>query len=154
MLRSDLLRVNCARMTSAVVVRPMTVADLESARALWREAEGVALAVGDDVDTLTRYLARNPGLSAVAVENERLVGAVLAGHDGRRGYLYHLAVVRERQGAGIGRALAERVQHGMKEAGVERSLILVLKGNDAGRRFWERLGWEGLAHAEPMGIDL
>lgn len=131
----------------------MTVADLEPARDLWAKAEGVELSLGDGVDDLRRYLQRNPDLSAVAEAGGRVVGAVLAGHDGRRGYLYHLAVAPERRGEGIGRALVQRVQRQLKAAGVERILILVARGNDAGRRFWERVGWEGLNEAEPMGID-
>jgi ribosomal protein S18 acetylase RimI-like enzyme len=132
----------------------MTAADLPPARQLWIETEGVELAEGDSVEDLKRYLLRNPGMSFVAVAGERLVGAVLAGYDGRRGLLYHLAVARDQRGAGIGRALVERLLAALKNAGAVRMLILVARDNPAGEKFWSKQGWEALTFAEPMGLDL
>lgn len=136
------------------VIRAMTPADLPAALALWSAAEGVSVAEGDSPEELARYLQRNPGASQVAVEIGVLVGAVLAGHDGRRGFLYHLAVAPECRGRGHGRVLAARALSVLREAGVRRVLILVARDNPAGRAFWLRCGWEGMEFAEPMGIDL
>ncbi|HRE07846.1 MAG TPA: GNAT family N-acetyltransferase [Opitutaceae bacterium] len=132
----------------------MTVADLPAARELWAAAEGVELAEGDSVSELSAYLDRNPHLSQIAELDGRVVGAVLAGHDGRRGFLYHLAVDHERRGSGLGTALVDRALAALKAAGVVRVLILVARDNPSGRRFWSNRGWEGLAFAEVMGRDL
>ncbi len=136
--------------------RPMTAADLPAATALWAQAEGVELAEGDRPEQLAAYLKRNRGLSFVAepVAATALAGAVLAGHDGRRGLLYHLAVAPDQRRRGIGRALVERAVAALRADGVERVLILVARDNDAGRDFWARHGWETLASAEPMGRNL
>lgn len=135
-------------------LRAMTPDDLPAAIDLWSRAAGVSIAEGDSLEELARYLQRNPGASQVVCEGGRLIGAVLAGHDGRRGFLYHLAVDSERQGRGYGRLLAERALAVLREAGLRRVLILVARDNAAGRAFWARCGWEGMEFAEPMGIDL
>ena len=132
----------------------MTEADLLSARQLWSEVEGAELAEGDSVSELAGYLRRNPGMSFVVIAGERLVGAVLAGYDGRRGLLYHLAVSSEHRGAGLGRALVERSLAALKDAGVVRVLILVSRDNPIGEKFWSKQGWEPLTFAQPMGLDL
>lgn len=135
-------------------LRPMQISDLASACRLWSEAEGVELAEGDSLEELTAYLARNPAMSWVALEGERLVGAVLAGHDGRRGYVYHLAVERSCRGKGIGQALMQQVHATLKSTGVRRALLLVAADNAAGHSFWGKQGWEELEFARPMGRDL
>lgn len=132
----------------------MTEADLPAARKLWAETEGVELAEGDSVAELAGYLRRNPGMSFVACSGEQLVGAVLAGHDGRRGLLYHLAVARDQRGRHLGRKLTERSLAAVKAAGVVRGLILVARDNGDGGRFWTKQGWEPLTFAQPMGLDL
>ena len=76
----------------AVVIRPMTITDYEAVRALWTSCEGVGLNDADRPEALSAYLERNPGMSFVAQQGDAIVGAVLCGHDGRRGYLNHLAV--------------------------------------------------------------
>ena len=142
-------------MSAAVAYRPLHSADLPAARALWAAAEGVELAEGDSPAELERFLRRNPDLSQAAVDAAgRLVGAVLAGHDGRRGLLYHLAVAPDCRGCGIGRELAGRALAALRGAGLVRVLILVARDNDAGRLFWLRQGWEPLDFAEPLARDL
>ena len=132
----------------------MTEDDLPAARQLWAETEGVKLAEGDSVAELTAYLRRNPGMSFVAHGDERLVGAILAGHDGRRGYLYHLAVSPPQRGKRLGRRLAEKSISTLKAAGIVRALILVFRDNASGEQFWSKRGWETLTFAQPMGLDL
>lgn len=133
----------------------MTQAHIAAARQLWAETEGVEVAEGDSPAELARYLARNPGFSTVALDADgTLVGAVLCGHDGRRGYVYHLAVHPARRGEGIGRAAMKRSLDLLRAAGVVRALLLVAADNDGGARFWQREGWEDMPFAKPMGIDL
>jgi ribosomal protein S18 acetylase RimI-like enzyme len=134
--------------------RPLTETDLPAARQLWAEADGVELSEGDSVEELTQYLLRNPGMSYAALSGETLVGAVLAGYDGRRGFLYHLAVAGDYRRSRIGRALVAHALAALKAARVVRVLILVSSDNEIGQAFWSRQGWEHLTFAQPFGIDL
>jgi ribosomal protein S18 acetylase RimI-like enzyme len=139
---------------SNVQLRPMTVADLPAARELWAEADGVELSEGDSVPELTRYLHRNPRMSFVAVSGARIVGALLAGHDGRRGFLYHLAVAPDFRRNHIGRTLVAESLASLKAAEVVRVLLLVSRDNELATQFWSKRGWQPLTLAEPMGLDL
>lgn len=135
-------------------IRAMTVADLPAALQLWSATEGVEVAEGDRPGELARFLERNPGFSTVAEEDGALVGAVLCGHDGRRGYIYHLAIRADRRGRELGRRIMQRSLGLLQSAGLARALLLVEAGNQGGREFWLREGWEELAAARPMGFDL
>lgn len=128
--------------------------DYEATIALWNASEGVEVAEGDDRDTIARYLERNPGLSRVALNGNRVVGAVLSGHDGRRGLIYHLAVAADHRGQGIGKKLVEECLAGLRLAGIPRVLILVSKDNVIGGEFWVARGFEPLGGAAAYGIDL
>ncbi len=133
----------------------MTHADIADARRLWASVEGVELAEGDAPEEIARYLARNSALSTVAVADDgRLLGAVLCGHDGRRGFVYHLAVDAAHRGEGIGRAVMQRSLNALKAEGVKRVLLLVSVENAGGEMFWRREGWGEMSFAKPMGIDL
>jgi len=138
----------------SLVIRTMSTADLPGAIALWSEAEGVSVAEGDSPAELASYLVRNPEASQVAYLGNTLVGALLAGHDGRRGFLYHLAVASSQRGRGLGRDLSTRALTVLRAQGLRRVLILVASDNPSGRAFWLRCGWEGMEFAQPMGIDL
>jgi ribosomal protein S18 acetylase RimI-like enzyme len=137
-----------------VQFRPMTSEDLPAAHGLWAETPGVELAEGDRVDELEAYLRRNRDLSQVAFFGSQLIGAVLVGHDGRRGILYHLAVIEGHRGNGIGRKLVENGLIALKSEGVSRALLLVDRENENGSKFWKSMGWEPLSFAEAMGTDL
>jgi len=134
--------------------RPMTESDLSAACALWAVSEGVELAEGDSLAELGSFLRRNPGTSQVVVLGGEVVGALLAGSDGRRGYLYHLAVRRDHRRRGLASKMVEKALAALRGQGLRRVLILVARGNQDGRQFWLRNGWEALGIAEPMGIDL
>ena len=124
-------------------LRPMTVADLPACLALWDGMPGISLfPATDSHDGLKRYLARNPGLSVVALFDGQLVGAALAGHDARRGYLHHVAVAAEHRRKGLGRALVEWCLRALTNEGIGRCLIFVNAGNDEGKGFWRHIGWE------------
>lgn len=143
-----------AQQGGVATVRAMTEADILAARALWASAEGVELAEGDSLEELAAYLRRNPGASHVAYDGPHLVGAVLAGHDGRRGLVYHLAVAPSHRGRDLGRDLVARSLAALRAQGITRVLGLVARDNPGGRRFWIRCGWEPLEFAEPIAIDL
>lgn len=126
----------------APAYRPFALEDLPEALALWRATEGIGLSSADEPDAIAAYLSRNPGCSFVARLDGELVGAVLAGHDGRRGYLHHLAVRADQRGQGIGRELAARCLAALSREGIEKCHLFVYAGNASGRAFWRKVGWE------------
>ena len=136
-----------------IETREFRIDDYEAALELWKKVEGLDVAEGDDRETVGRFLKRNPGLSRVANVGSTTVGAVLCGHDGRRGYIYHLAVDPAYQGLGIAKRLMTECLEGLKRAGLERANILVAKDNPRGLEFWRRSGWEDLDGAAAMGRD-
>jgi N-acetylglutamate synthase len=137
-----------------IQTRDFRIEDYDAAVELWSRVEGLDVAEGDDRETIRRFLRQNRSLSRVAIEGSTIVGAVLCGHDGRRGYIYHLAVDPARQGLGLGKRLIDECLTGLKRAGLERANILVAKDNPRGREFWRRCGWEDLDGAAAMGIDV
>jgi putative acetyltransferase len=112
-------------------LRTFQPADHAAALALWQRTEGMGLGSWDEAGPIGQFLERNPSLSVVAEADGRLVGAVLCGHDGRRGFLYHLAVDREFRGQGLGRKLAESCLDRLRALGLTR----------CSRRFWQHLGF-------------
>lgn len=137
-----------------IQTREFRLEDYDAAVELWRGLEGLDLAEGDDRETIRGFLGRNPGLSRVATNESKIIGAVLCGHDGRRGYIYHLAVDPAYQGRGLARRLIDECVAGLKRAGLQRANILVAKDNPRGLEFWRRCGWEDLDGAAPMGRDV
>ncbi|MHC4593212.1 MAG: GNAT family N-acetyltransferase [Planctomycetota bacterium] len=121
----------------------MSLDDYDEAISLWQQCEGVGLHLhGSDCrDELEQHLRRNPGLSFVARSGGKLVGAVLCGHDGRRGYLSHLAVAPPFRQRGIGRALVDRCLAALGAAGIRKCNIVVFASNTAGLEFWDSMGW-------------
>src|SRR5262245_9846788 len=123
-------------MQGDIGTRAIRADDYEAVIELWLQAEGVEVAEGDDPETILNYLKRNPGLSRVALCDGRVVGGVLCGHDGRRGLLYHLAVVATHRGRGIGQRLVQEALDGLRLCGIKRVLILVERDNVRGSEFW------------------
>jgi ribosomal protein S18 acetylase RimI-like enzyme len=116
--------------------------DYDEVLALWQRCEGVGLTPSDSREAVHAYLARNAGLSLVARDGARIVAAVLCGHDGRRGYLYHLAVAQEYRRQGLGRALVDRCLAQLAAAGIHKATIFVYAHNQAGQEFWRNTGWK------------
>ncbi len=121
-------------------LREFEAGDVESALALWAASEGVGQGPGDSEAGVRRFLARNPGLSFVAVEGAAIVGAILGSDDGRRGFIYHLAVAPSARRRGIATALARRCLDGLQRAGLERCQVFVFAENAAARSFWHAMG--------------
>lgn len=134
--------------------REFCISDYEAALQLWQRVEGLEIAEGDDRDGVAQFLARNPGLSRVAVDGSAIVGVILCGHDGRRGHIYHLAVDPDYRGCRVGKRLVDECLKGLRGAGVTRAIILVADDNLRGAEFWKRLGWEEIPGALAMGIDV
>src|SRR3954465_162162 len=124
--------------SSSITTRELAISDYAAAVSLWEQVEGVEVCEGDLEHEIGAYLKRNPGLSRVACDGAEVIGAVLCGHDGRRGWIYHLAVASQYRGCGIGRRLADECLDGLRAAGIRRAIILVASDNPGGRDFWLR----------------
>ncbi len=123
-------------------VVPLTMDDFDAVHALWEESEGIGLHGAEDSrEGIEAYLERNPGLSFTACYADHVVGAVLCGQDGRRGYLHHLAVAPAYRRHGIGRALAEACQDTLAAQGIRKCHIFIYNANEQGIAFWQRIGW-------------
>jgi N-acetylglutamate synthase len=124
-----------------IQLRRMHIADYDLVLALWQTTEGIGLSSADEQPAIARYLQRNPGMSFVAVDNRQIAGAILCGHDGRRGYLHHLAVAPSCRYRGIGRQLVERCLAALSAAGIDKCHLFVFADNAPAVAFWKRVGW-------------
>ena len=136
-----------------ISTRAFVIADYDRAVALWRNVDGVEICEGDSREEIGVYLARNPGLSRVAESEREVVGAVLCGHDGRRGFVYHLAVAPAFRGRGVGKLMLDESIRGLRAEGIQRALLLVATDNAKGHEFWLRHGWEDIA-ALALALDV
>lgn len=121
--------------------RTMTIDDYEAAIALWSESEGVRLRDADSREGIEKYLLRNPGLSFVAEEDGELAGTIMAGHDGKRGYVQHLSVADAHRREGIAARLVSLCLEALKHEGILKSHLMILPENEAAKQFWASQGW-------------
>ncbi|MGB0388887.1 MAG: GNAT family N-acetyltransferase [Ardenticatenaceae bacterium] len=124
-----------------IVIQEMRSEDYDEVLALWQSSPGVGLSHADSREGIRRFLERNPALSFVARDNQELVGVVLGGHDGRRGYIHHLTVRQSHRRAGIGGALVERCLSALRQEGIGKCHLFVFKDNQAGIAFWKESDW-------------
>ncbi len=124
-----------------VLIQEMTIQDYDEVHALWQESEGIELSEVDTKDDIARFLEQNPGLSFVVRDNGQLVGAVLCGHDGRRGYIDQLAVRKSHRRQGIGKGLVSRCLYNLMRIGIRKWHLFVLEDNQDAIAFWKKLGW-------------
>src|SRR5947209_17178874 len=110
----------------ATSFREMVLADYNEVQRLWAETPGLCLGDDDTAERIALYLARNPGLCFVALDEQRIAGTVLAGHDGRRGILRHLAVAKPYRGKGIGRQLVRVALEGLSGQGIQKCNVFVM----------------------------
>ena len=141
-------------MQAEIEFRTLAPFDYDQVVALWRISDGVEVAEGDDKESFTRYLDRNPSLSYAAICAGAIVGACICGHDGRRGLVYHLAVAPEYRGQGIAKEILKMGLAGLRKCGIARVIILVAKDNCLGQEFWISQGFEHISGALPLGMDL
>ena len=124
-----------------ITIRPMTIKDYDEVYAMWLITSRRALSSADERPQIERYLKRNEGLSQVAVVDGKIVGTVLAGHDGRRGFIHHMAVLPEYRRRHIGHALAEKAIEKIKSEGIEKTHIFCYQDNETGQKFWRDFGF-------------
>ena len=123
-------------------IREMTADDYDAVWALWMSCKNMGFNDLDDSRAgIGRYLRRNPSTCFVAEAGETLAGAILAGHDGRRGYIYHMAVGAGFRRQGVGAALVERCLEALEAEDIHKVALVAFKYNEAGNAFWEKLGF-------------
>lgn len=123
-------------------IRLMNPEDFDTVYALWRATPGMGLNDIDDTpEGIARFLARNPGCCFVAEHEERIVGVILSGHDGRRGFIYHMAVHPSMRKQGIGTNLLKHATAALHAQGIHKAMLVVLEHNELGNTFWEGQGF-------------
>lgn len=128
--------------TYMYTIRTMTKHDYDTVMALMQQTPGISLRDADSRTNIARYLERNPGHSFVALSDAEIVGCIMSGHDGRRGYLQHLLVHPQHRGLGIASTLVEHCLAALEKIGIYKSHIDVLKGNEEGAAYWRSRGWQ------------
>lgn len=124
-------------------IRVMTMDDYEKVYRLWTNTAGVGMrSLDDSPEGINKFLKRNPTTNFVTEIDSEIVGVTLSGHDGRRGYIYHTAVIPECRGKGIGKALVQAVYEAMAKEGINKIALVVFSTNELGNGFWQRQGWE------------
>ena len=124
------------------MVRTMTIEDYDGVSALWKTINGFAIrSVDDSREGVEAFLRRNPTTSVVAEEDGKIVGAILCGHDGRRGCLYHVCVHKDYRRHGIGKAMVVKCMQELKSEKINKVSLIAFTKNDIGNAFWNCIGW-------------
>lgn len=124
------------------MVRPMTIDDYDQVYDLWLRISGFGIrSIDDSKEGVEKFLKRNPGFSMVAVEDDKIVGAILSGHDGRRACFYHVCVDPEHRNKGIAKSMVSAAVLALKDEGINKVNIIAFKKNRLGNGFWTSLGW-------------
>lgn len=124
------------------MLRVMTIEDYDEVYALWKQIHGFGIrSVDDSREGVARFLKRNPSTSVVAVEDGKIVGAILCGHDGRRGCLYHVCVDENYRMRGIGKSMVVFAMEALKKEEINKVSLIAFTKNDIGNAFWNEIGW-------------
>ena len=127
---------------SDVQIHTLREEDFPALMSLWQRCPGMGLNDRDDSpEGVARFLRRNPATCFAAVEDGRIIGCILAGHDGRRGYIYHTAVEPARQGRGVGTALVKAALDALRSEEISKVALLVFRRNEGGNAFWQKQGF-------------
>ncbi len=120
----------------------MTIEDYEKVYQLWLSCSGMGLNnLDDSKDGIAKYLDRNPDTCFVAEKSDEIIGVIISGHDGRRGFIYHTAVNPEYRNQGIAKMLVEAAMDALKANGINKVALVVFDRNKDGNAFWEKVGF-------------
>lgn len=124
------------------MIRLMKLDDYDELLALWQSIDGMGMrSLDDSRQGIERFLKRNPNTCFVHEVDEKIVGAILSGHDGRRGYIYHAAVHQDFRNKKIGKGLVDSALKALKVEGINKAALVVFKDNALGNNFWEQYGF-------------
>lgn len=125
-----------------MTIRIMTIEDYEAVYELWMSCAGMGLNnLDDSKEGIEKFLCRNPETCFIAEEDNEVVGVILAGNDGRRGYIYHTAVNPSLRNQGIGTALVQAAMEALHSLGINKVALVVFSKNEDGNTFWEKTGF-------------
>lgn len=125
-----------------ITIRPMRQSDYPNVYQLWKTIKGFGIRSMDDSEEgVARFLRRNPSTSMVAEAGGQMVGAILCGHDGRRGCFYHVCVREGYRKQGIGKNMAVKAMKALQEEGINKVCLIAFKKNEVGNSFWKSVGW-------------
>ena len=125
------------------MIKVMTINDYEELFELWQNTANMGLrSLDDSKEGISCFLKRNPNTNFVVYEDGQLVGAILCGHDGRRGYIYHTVVLPDYRRRGIASSLVESAIAALQKEGITRVCLNVMETNEQGKKFWISKGWE------------
>lgn len=125
-----------------VEIRTMTADDYEGVKSLWMTIHGFGIrSVDDSREGVERFLRRNPTTSVVAVDGKQIIGAILCGHDGRRGCLYHVCVNESYRRKGIGKKMVVFCMEALRKEEINKVSLIAFTKNDIGNAFWNCIGW-------------
>ena len=120
----------------------MKIGDYEGVSELWHSIQGFAIrSIDDSRKGVEAFLNRNPGMSVVAELDKRIIGAILCGHDGRRGCLYHVCVHPDHRLKGIGKSMVLYCMNALKDEHINKVSLIAFTRNDVGNAFWKEIGW-------------
>ena len=120
----------------------MTIEDYQGVHDLWMSIKGFGIrSVDDSREGVEMFLKRNPTTSVVAIEDGKVVGSILCGHDGRRGCLYHVCVAEQYRRHGIGKAMVVQAMNALKVEHINKVSLIAFTQNDIGNAFWKHIGW-------------
>lgn len=123
-------------------IRRMTIGDYEELYALWMSCTGMGLNdLDDSKEGIAVFLNRNPDTCFIAADKDRIIGAIMSGNDGRRGYIYHTSVHPDHRKRGVARRLVEKAMEALKGLGINKVALVVFERNREGNAFWERTGF-------------
>lgn len=125
-----------------IKIQTMTIEDYDKVKELWMTIHGFAIrSIDDSYEGVLRFLRRNPTTSVVAKMGDEVVGAILCGHDGRRGCLYHVCVREDVRRCGIGKKMVTHCMNALKEEKISKVSLIAFSTNDIGNAFWNTIGW-------------
>lgn len=123
-------------------IRKMQINDYDKVYALWMSCAGMGLNDLDDSrNGIEKFIKRNPDTCFVAEIDNKIVGAIMVGNDGRRGYIYHTAVSPQYRKQGIALQLVETAMQALKQCGINKAALVVFDRNENGNAFWQKLGF-------------
>jgi ribosomal protein S18 acetylase RimI-like enzyme len=126
---------------AAMQIAPYETSHEQAVISLWREVFGHSAPHNDPAFVIRQKLKVQPELFLIALEDNEVVGTVMGGYDGHRGWVYSLAVASGHRGKGIGTLLVRQVEEGLRSQGCAKVNLQILAGNSAVAAFYKRLGY-------------
>jgi N-acetylglutamate synthase len=124
-------------------IKLMSIEDYDKVYQLWTNTEGMGMrSLDDSFQGIEKFLKRNPTTNYIAQVENKIIGVILCGHDGRRGYIYHTAVKTDYHGKGIGKALVDAALDALKKEEINKVALVAFASNDLGNKFWQSLGFD------------